>query len=232
MPKIRQTPTEGFRKAFWKLYRTDDPLFQKKSFRESPVSPFENTHVVEPSLYRQKTVCLDTDSRLRFSETLRTFTKTPQFGADVPDTSVPLFQPLRVRYPRNLQVAWRRRFPRVGFLKTLILSTLFHSTTFASRPRAKQLFSALTRRENSINIRVHGKRSEKGRGKKRSERGQKRTHFRTKRTEFTTKRTLFPHKWTRFQRKRTHLTSITQIGKGVPAQNFFSSSVAFSLPPH
>ena len=137
MPKIRQTPTEGFRKAFWKLYRTDDPLFQKKSFRESPVSPFENTHVVEPSLYRQKTVCLDTDSRLRFSETLRQFTKTPQFGADVPDTSVSLFQPLRVRYPRNLQVAWRRK-PRVGFLKTLILSTLFHCHFLKKSRRKRQ----------------------------------------------------------------------------------------------
>ena len=71
-----------------------------------------------------------------------------------------------------------------------------------------------------MSIRVHGKRSEKGRGKNRSKQGQKRTLFRTKRTVFTTKRTLFPHKWTSFQRKRTHFTSITQIGKGVPLGTF------------
>ena len=126
--------------------------------------------VNQPSLYRKKTACLDTDSRRRFSETLRTFTKTPQFGADVPDTSrilessvcesqteryglahrrmnaqdlpkseVSLFQPLRVRYPRNLQVAWRRRFPRVGnLLKTLILSTLFHCHFLKKSRRKRQ----------------------------------------------------------------------------------------------
>ena len=36
--------------------------------------------VNQPSLYRKKTACLDTDSRRRFSETLRTFTKTLNLG--------------------------------------------------------------------------------------------------------------------------------------------------------
>ena len=167
--------------------------------------PARNLRLHVLSTVHHKRRCIT--GKIRFSETLRTFTNTPQFGADVPDTSVPLFQPVHYH-----------------FLKK--------TTKFASRPRAKQHFFSPEKTRKPIKIRVQGKRSEKGRGKKGTEQGQKRTLFRTKRTVFTTKRTLFPHKWTSFQRKRTHLTSITQIGKGVPAWNFFSSSVAFSLPPH
>ena len=51
------------------------------------------------------------------------------------------------------------------------------TTTFASRPRAKQHFFSPEKTRKSINIRVHGKRSEKGRGKKRSEQRSKTDTF-------------------------------------------------------
>ena len=168
--------------CFSYLYYNSPPLFSKHLDRIAYKLP----PILEPSLYRKKTACLDTDCRLRFSETLRTFTKTPQFGADVPDTSVPLFQPLRVRYPRNLQVAWITFLFHCHFLKKTT-----KTTTFTSPPRAKQHFFSPEKTRKSINIRVHGKRSEKGRGKKRSERGQKRTVFTTKRTLFLTNGQVF-----------------------------------------